>query len=228
MQLPRGTFREIKKHEKIRLILEALGHERFSGICTLSYPAGKGILVFRNGECILAKVMALYGDAGLLEILPLLDETGDAAITLLDEAQIRLALEFNKKALVKKPGILAVAPIAKSPHPTVSPADANPPAGTGSPSGTETVIHRSHTPKKMVSALPHTSPPSPRSAPRNTLPDEHDVADGGLDGTDPGSTSFDQDMETLDSLDLESVTNKIRGDCRTLVKQLDLEHLLER
>ncbi|MFA4861074.1 hypothetical protein [Methanoregula sp.] len=228
MQLPRGTFREIKKHEKIRLILEALGHERFCGICTLSYPAGKGTLVFRHGDCILAKVMALYGDAGLLDLLPFLDETGDAAITLLDEAQLRLALEFNKKALVKKPGILAVARIAKSHHLSVSLADANPPAGTGSPSGTETVILRSHTPKKMVSAQPHTPHNASRSAPRNTLQDEHDIADGGLDGTGSGSTSFDQDMETLDSLDLENVTNKIRGDCRTLVKQLDLEHLLER
>ena len=35
-------------------------------------------------------------------------------------------------------------------------------------------------------------------------------------------------METIDTMDLEKVTDKIRGDCKTMIKQLDLEHLMER
>lgn len=41
-------------------------------------------------------------------------------------------------------------------------------------------------------------------------------------------TGFEQDMETLDGMDLGKVSDKIRTDCRNRVKQLNLEHLLER
>jgi len=40
-------------------------------------------------------------------------------------------------------------------------------------------------------------------------------------------TGFEQDMETLDGMDLGNVTDKIRTDCRNRVKELNLEHLLE-
>ncbi len=52
---------------------------------------------------------------------------------------------------------------------------------------------------------------------------------GNRDGAvPPGPTDFDLDMETLESMDLEKVTDKIRKDCRTVVQQLDLEQLMER
>lgn len=41
------------------------------------------------------------------------------------------------------------------------------------------------------------------------------------------SSSFDQDIDTFDTLDMDNVTDKIRKDCNTIVKQLDLEHLME-
>ena len=41
------------------------------------------------------------------------------------------------------------------------------------------------------------------------------------------SSSFDQDIDTFDTLDIDNVTDKIRKDCNTIVKQLDLEHLME-
>jgi hypothetical protein len=41
------------------------------------------------------------------------------------------------------------------------------------------------------------------------------------------SSSFDQDIDTFDTLDIDNVTDKIRKDCKTIIKQLDLEHLME-
>ena len=42
------------------------------------------------------------------------------------------------------------------------------------------------------------------------------------------SSSFDQDIDTFDKLDIDNVTDKIRNDCKIIVRQLDLEHLMER
>jgi len=69
---------------------------------------------------------------------------------------------------------------------------------------------------KQVSQIP----PAPRApAPRA----EEDLLSSGL-----GQGSFEKDIDTFDTLDLEDVTDKIRNDCKTMVKQLHLEHLMER
>ncbi len=41
------------------------------------------------------------------------------------------------------------------------------------------------------------------------------------------SSSFEQDIDTFDTLDIDNVTDKIRNDCKTIVRQLNLEHLME-
>ena len=91
-----------------------LEQEQFSGVCTLSSHGGNGVLVYRNGKCILARVMTKYGDAGLEELQKFLDQNGDAALSVLDETQIKLALEFNKPAIVKKHGPVTMMPPRKS------------------------------------------------------------------------------------------------------------------
>ncbi|MGA2122651.1 MAG: hypothetical protein ABSG49_11540 [Methanoregula sp.] len=63
-------------------------------------------------------------------------------------------------------------------------------------------------------------PPAPRvPAPRA----EEDLLSSGQ-----GQGSFEKDIDTFDTLDMENVTDKIRNDCKTMVKQLHLEHLMER
>lgn len=42
------------------------------------------------------------------------------------------------------------------------------------------------------------------------------------------TSSFDRDIDTFDNLDIDSVTDKIRNDCKTIIRQLNLEHLMER
>jgi hypothetical protein len=45
---------------------------------------------------------------------------------------------------------------------------------------------------------------------------------------DAGNSSFEKDIDTFDTMDLDNVTDKIRNDCKTMIKQLHLEHLMER
>jgi hypothetical protein len=45
--------------------------------------------------------------------------------------------------------------------------------------------------------------------------------------TDAEFSSFEKDIETFETMDVNTITNKIRGECKTLIKQLHLEHLTE-
>ena len=63
MQLPRGTFREIKKKTKFGGLFEELQQTRFSGICTISFGKVNGIVVFKSGKRILAEYENFIGDS---------------------------------------------------------------------------------------------------------------------------------------------------------------------
>src|SRR5512136_2346810 len=109
MQLPRGTFREIKKKTKFGGLFEELQQTRFSGICTISFGKGNGIVVFKSGKRILAEYENSIGDAAWGELLKIVEETVDVALSTLDAAQIELSLEFNKSYRILN--------VAKADHP---------------------------------------------------------------------------------------------------------------
>ncbi len=104
MQLPRGTFREIKKNTKFGGLFEELQQTRFSGICTISFGKINGILVFKSGKRILAEYENHIGDAAWDELQKIGEETVDAALSTLDAAQIELSLEFNKSCRILNVG----------------------------------------------------------------------------------------------------------------------------
>jgi hypothetical protein len=65
--------------------------------------------------------------------------------------------------------------------------------------------------------------PAPPAMPRAPAP--RGEAPGAEEGV---SSSFEKDIDTFDTMDLDNVTDKIRNDCKTMIKQLHLEHLMER
>ena len=38
---------------------------------------------------------------------------------------------------------------------------------------------------------------------------------------------FEADIETFETMDVEAIRNKIHGECKSLIKELNLEHLTE-
>jgi hypothetical protein len=252
MQLPRGTFREIKKGVTIEDLLSEFERSRFSGVCSISSEAGSGTLVYKNGKCILVKFLGKSGDAGCTELQKNRNHEVDAALSSLDEAQIQLSLEFNKtcrpvkvvKPLEepKKAAQPAQEPV-KKPAPPVNttthvPAAKTPPSKPPAAS----LFHRPAPPvqpptapepktQRAVQSLPRPAMPAPPAAQRPPAPTAK-APDQALDEdkTDAlsQSSSFDNDIDTFDTMDLDNVTDKIRNDCKTMIKQLHLEHLMER
>lgn len=237
MQLPRGTFREIKKGEPIVNLLLELERSKFSGICSISSGAGSGTLVYKGGKCILVKYLGKCGDAACEEIQKNSTSEVDAALSTLDDAQIQLSLEFNKACkLVRITKPLDALQKAASPEPARKPAPAAPQPAPAAPlkvqpkPAASTLFHRPAAPAAPEQAPQKTAPsaqrpamPAPPAASPPPAQTSDDAADAGSQGT-----TFDKDMDTFDTMDLDNVTDKIRNDCKTMIKQLHLEHLMER
>ncbi|MDD1695472.1 MAG: hypothetical protein LUQ54_01110 [Methanoregula sp.] len=217
MQLPRGKFREIKKNTKFGGLLEELQQTRFSGICTISFGKENGILVFKSGKRILAEYRTSIGDTAWDELQKIVDEKVDAALSSLDAAQIDLSIEFNKSFRIIKVG--------SSEHSlpqTAPPTHRHPVKKTHQVESSRSVHSRSSTPRTPSPVVTLHSPVYHKGA------EEKDILNGedsSLQDTD--CTSFDRDIDTFDTMDVEAITNKIRGECKTLIKQLHLEHLTE-
>jgi hypothetical protein len=263
MQLPRGTFREIKKSEQVSSILDEFEQKKFSGICNISSDKVSGTLVFKSGKCILAKVQSKSGDTAWDELLKMNSQEVDAALSSLDEAQIQLALEFNKVCRIVKGG--KTIPVTGSlpqksvslPHPEPDmkkiPLQKNPGAPTKPEAGLPKHIHpapptprpsssfvspplsvKNASPPPQARASVPSQPPSmvqpqsqiPVSRPSPSI--EQNNSPESEEMTAKDSSCFERDIDTFDTLDLDDVTDKIRNDCKTMIKQLQLEHLMER
>jgi hypothetical protein len=261
MQLPRGTFREIKKNETTESILLELERSKFSGICSISSGSNMGTLVFRAGKCILVKFLGKSGDAGWDEVQNILNNEVDAALSSLDEPQIQLALEFNKTCKIVRSGKIGQSQQAPAPlsrhehHETARPEPARKPPAISHFAAPAKPVPKPAAPAGMKQSPPQKVPPVPEHMPpavsahtAHTEPVTKPVSQAPLsqrahapkaeslhaareesqppDGQD--ATSFDSDIDTIDTMDLENVTDKIRNDCKTMIKQLHLEHLMER
>ena len=241
MQLPRGTFREIQKCRKTREIFVELERSRFSGICSISCPDGICTLVFHAGKSILAEYNSAKGDAALKTLLTSVNEKEvDAALSTLDEAQIRLSLEFNKNEKVhathparspEKAVHSAVPPVP--PAPTVPAKSSTPSPAAGSP------VHGSDVARLMARQAEKTHRP-PLAGPRNPIAGppplirtekpsvQKELAEPSPQVQEKEETSFESDLDTLDSMNLDQVKSKIRDECKVMVKHLRLDHLMDK
>ena len=235
MQLPRGTFREIQKHQKTGDVLEELARGRFSGICSISCREGISTLVLKSGKCILAEYNTFKGDAALEELVnDIATEDIDAALSTLNEAQIQLSLEFNKAERIIKTGLTSPA-ARKTVNPPVHPAHRPIVKKTGPIPGTNPSF-----PREKVSPLAAQSQkimPRPLAGPKNpingppasiraataSVPKEPEIP-----ANDTAQTNFESDIDTFDSMNLDQMTDKIKDDCKTMVKNLHLDHLMDR
>lgn len=248
MQLPRGTFREIRKSVAIESLLHELERERFSGVANISSLNLNATLVFKGGKCILVKVQNFRGDAGWDEIQKATGEEVDAALSLLGDAQVELALEFNKPCRVLKSG--RQPPAAHRPVPAASheiPGSAMPQKGTAPVAPLKPPVkpapthHRATPPQTSTQApvhapaphphlFPRASAPVPPSPPVPAVPHENTGRPAAEEPPEkePETSTFETDLDTFDTMDFDNVTDKIRTDCKTMIKQLHLDHLMER
>lgn len=199
MQLPRGTFCGIRKNEEITGLILELEKSKFTGICSISLRAGTATMVFSAGSCILAEIPGKKGDPACAGLMAMRSETADAALSTLDTTQVRLALDFNTTCRTTT----LASQVARTP-PAARPAP-DPAYASASRDLDESLF------ENPADATPPGNPPEGIN---------EELLDSGA--------GYENAIDTLDHMDLDAVSNKIRKDCKTLIKQLDLEHLMGR
>ncbi|MDD1698187.1 MAG: hypothetical protein LUQ36_07470 [Methanoregula sp.] len=227
---------------------------KFTGVCSISFGQVISTIVFKSGKRILAQYKDIVGDAASEELQKIIGEKVDASLSTLNEAQIQLALEFNKTCLTGKGGKAENISLHEIPvynHQSIKKSPPTPPV--------QVQISTSKTPEKpgIPQSLPQKRPASVEQVRASELPKI--ISDAHLkkaahtplgaiqqksqiypqisvekipDETiivreDTDASSFEKDIETFETMDVDTITNKIRGECKTLIKELNLEHLTE-
>jgi len=254
MQLPRGTFLNIKRSKRVGDLLAELQDMKFTGICSISFGQIISTIVFKSGKRILAQYKDIVGDAASEELQKIIGEKVDASLSTLNEAQIQLALEFNKTCLTGKGGKAENSSLHEIPVPNQDTIKKSPPAPP-----VQAQISTSKTPQKpgIPQSLPQKRPASVEQVRASELPKiisdahlkkaahtplgaiqqksqiypqisiEKIPEDTIIVREDTDASSFEKDIETFETMDVDTITNKIRGECKTLIKELHLEHLTE-
>lgn len=222
MQLPRGTFHSMKKGMKIAAILKSLKEEAFSGSCSIACEGCLIDLVLQDGGIVLASCNADCGKDAMDRLTALHEEVADASLSDLTLAQMKLTLEFNAQCRVTEKR-------------EINRKVTSPPREEG-----QGKVHRNFpeiVPEKPViedmQVERKTSPAHAHRTPAGiTTPSP--VAPGGKKYADPLAregdelTMVDRDLKALDSMDLDTMSEKIRENCKLMIEKLHLEHLMEK
>jgi hypothetical protein len=213
MQLPRGSFHSIKRGILLDTLLDEMEKSGFSGYCTISYDAISCTLVLHSGNYVLAEYGKTEGDAAWLKIHDLLTKKVDAALTDLSDAQLKLCMEFNAPAELRKPvkRVRHEQPV-KSALPHVRSE-----ALAGQESRHARTGERSGKSSGTVVKPGTKAATATQESIRNPLPAESEEAE-----------IFNREIGALDDLDLDEMTKKIRENCVVTVEKLHLEHLIQK
>lgn len=233
MQLPRGTFRTLKRGISLEELADELKNERFSGSCTITRDKCEIVMVFRNGSLILARYDDREGNAAWERIKGIGTDTVDAALSSLTEAQLGLALEFNSNARIQR-GTLRERQEPVISLKSVETKKADITADKGIPTS-NTQRSRQEKPPSLTyekEVIRKNIPPKSDNIPQKKevaitekIPEETDASIPELPGEEQSSSC--QGLEALDSMDIESMTQKIRNNCIVMIEKLHLEHLIE-
>jgi len=221
MQLPRGTFHSMKKGLELGTILEDLKKEHFSGTCSLVCGNQSFGLVYQDGLIMLASGESACGDAAMEFIETQRDLIADALLSTLTPAQLKLTLEFNAECRVQPRSPSAKIAPPPSPGGQVSPRAREPLPTPTKPGSIQDNVKKIPEIRVSVPKTPAaTTPPVP--AKKN---DARSLDIFAPDGDE--STMVDRDLQALDAMDLDTMSQKIRINCKQMIEKLHLEHLID-
>jgi len=226
----------MKKGMKIGIILKNLKDEVFSGSCSLACEDHIIDLVLQDGNIMLASCDSSCGNPAMDMIAKLNDHAADASLSDLTPAQMKLTLEFNTQCRVRQRRA-AVEKVAVDKDTTEKAAIEKPPVIQKD----ESKSARKMDIPKIVAAGPvieemqisPTTPlaPEPRSPQKRTTPSPPALHKGKMETPSAHGgeeyTMVDRDLKALDSMDLDTMSHKIRANCKLMIEKLHLEHLIE-
>jgi hypothetical protein len=213
MQIPRGTFRALKRGCSLPALIQELRDSAFTGFCRIALGSGSITLVFEKGTIRLAKYDVLEGDAALERIFQSGLGTVDVVLHDLSPVQLDLAKEFSPLSIVKT-GMKGLSTDQQDRH-----------GVSGNNYGTAPDLRKTGLKKE----LPDQGSRSDHAALHTTLA-EKPVAESGISGiqtTNDDTSLLSRELDALDAMDIESMTAKFRANYRLMMERLELEHLID-
>jgi hypothetical protein len=207
MQIPPSTVQSVEKEVWIQELLLRLTASKFSGYCVITHKECICSLIFSEGKPLLAEYPALKGGGAWRQIQAMRGKRADAVTYGLTPTQISLTLKFNE------PCRIADAPGERIPGPRSPTTVITPVTAKGSRDRKVKIK------AVIISGDAAGRPPVPsevkeeeHSTPKERPPRKAPHAEGGLDHL------------SLESL--KGLKESFRVDAASLLKELDLEHLI--
>lgn len=213
MQIPRGTFRALKRGCDMHTLIQELKDTAFSGYCRISPGSGSITIVFKKGKIRLAEYDTLEGDAALERILKSGPVTVDAVLHDLSDAQIDLAVEFGPLSVVKSEKKRVLTDQQGSPK------------VSRSYHGTSVDFRNTGLRKGIRDPE---SPPvhaGPHNIPAEKPGEKTEISR--IQAPDDAVSILSRELDTIDTMDIEGMAAKFRANCRLMMERLELEHLLD-
>jgi hypothetical protein len=214
MQIPRGTFRTLKRGCNLFTLIQELHDSAFNGFCKSVHGSSSITLVFKNGNIHLAEYDALEGDAALERLFQNGTITVDAVLHDLSSVQLDLAVEFNPSSVVKSERI-GISAVQQGGHGTIGDNHGISPNHLRTDVKKEQPDHRS----RLVHTTPHNIPREQHRA-KSGIPIAHTT-------DDDDASLLSRELDALVAMDIESMAAKFRADYRLMMQRLELEHLIE-
>jgi hypothetical protein len=214
MQIPRGTFRALKRRCSLHTLIQELRDSAFDGYCRIALGSGSITLVFVKGTIRLAQYDPLAGDAALERIFQSGLVTVDAVLHDLSPAQLDLAMEFNPLSVVKSE-MTGISADQQGSHGVSGNNDGTPRDLRKNGMKKEMPVHGTH----PVQADPHRIP-AEKPVVKSEIPC--------IQATDDDDASLlSRELDALDAMDIESMAAKFRANYRIMMERLELEHLVD-
>ena len=204
MQLPRGRFHRLIKSTTTHALIEEMDSTQFTGICTIVPGNESAVLVFYEGLVVLAEYGGIKGQQVLEMIQEDMEGEVAAELNLLTSDQIQLTLEFNPSFATG---------IQKGPPPgKATPRGEKPSTSPGKPPATPVPKHRAGSPaERRRIPMPGVKPVQEMTAPPSP----------------PGDGEIDALIRNMEEIDVEQLVSNFRVDCKTMLKKIHLDHLIQ-
>ncbi|MFA7073380.1 MAG: hypothetical protein WC138_12850 [Methanoculleus sp.] len=203
MQLPRGQFHRLIKSTTSRALIEEMGSKRLTGICTIVLGSESAVLVFNEGQVVLAEYGGIKGQQALEMIQGGEESEAAAELNLLTPDQIQLALEFNQAFAAGN---------QKDPSPgKAAPGGAKPSAGPG---------------KTAATSVPKRRPEPPAERHRIPMLGVKPVRETTA-APPSGDDEINMLIRNMEEMDVEQLVSSFRVNCKDMLKKIHLDHLIQ-
>jgi len=192
---------------------------RFTGECMGSVREIKWTVVYINGTCLLTEFGDLQGKRAWLELISQDALAVDVALSAFTDEQIRLALEFNKPAIVQRSRETV---IRRTGGKDDLPGPESETPGTITAIGKKTGSTDSLEISPEEARNPHGTPDVKYS--ETGASDPAEVSD--KEELDPEGLAS-KDLDSLNVKDIETIGRKIRMNLKDTVEKLSLGYLME-